>query len=65
MSCRTTAGPLWHADRRAELYAQVPPAPYADGQIAAIAATNGMVPVTRNVEDFRHFAGLQIENWFA
>lgn len=55
---------LWHADRRAELDAHGQPTPYADGQIAAIAATNGLILVTRNVEEFRRFAGLQIENWF-
>jgi predicted nucleic acid-binding protein len=36
----------------------------ADGQVAAIAATSGLVLVTRNVEDFRWFTGLQVENWF-
>lgn len=55
---------LWHADQRAALEAQGRPTPYADGQIAAIAATNGLTLVTRNVGDFRVFPGLQVENWF-
>lgn len=55
---------LWHADQRAALDAQGRVTPYADGQVAAIAATSGLVLVTRNVEDFRWFTGLQVESWF-
>lgn len=53
---------IWHADQRVALDAQG--TPYADGQIAAIAATNGLTLVTRNVADFEHSCGLAIENWF-
>ncbi|MCF7996184.1 MAG: hypothetical protein K9L32_01455 [Chromatiaceae bacterium] len=38
---------------------------YTDLQIAAIAATNGLVLVTRNLDDFRAFEGLAMENWFS
>ncbi|WP_295384162.1 type II toxin-antitoxin system VapC family toxin [uncultured Thiodictyon sp.] len=55
---------IWHADQRVALDGQGGPTPYADGQIAAIAATNGLTRVTRNVSDFGHFGGLAIENWF-
>ena len=37
---------------------------YPDSQIAAIAAVNKLVLVTRNVDDFADFQGLLIENWF-
>ena len=54
----------WQAEQRAGLR-QVGRSPsYPDSQIAAIAAVNEMVLVTRNVEDFADFQGLQIENWF-
>jgi predicted nucleic acid-binding protein len=36
-----------------------------DGQIAAIAAVNDLVLVTRNVRDFSGFAGLDVESWFS
>jgi len=54
----------WQAEQRASLR-QVGKSPsYPDSQIAAIAAVNELVLVTRNVEDFADFHGLQIENWF-
>jgi len=37
--------------------------PSADGQIAAIAAVNGLVLVTANKRDFRGFQGLRVESW--
>jgi tRNA(fMet)-specific endonuclease VapC len=36
-----------------------------DGQIAAIAAVNGLTLVTQNVTDFAAFEGLDVEDWFA
>ena len=54
----------WHADERARLSAIGLTPPFADGQIAAVAAVNGLVLVTRNVADFQHFQGLTIENWY-
>jgi tRNA(fMet)-specific endonuclease VapC len=36
-----------------------------DGQIAAVAATNGIPVVTANVVDFEIFKGLAVQNWMA
>jgi predicted nucleic acid-binding protein len=44
--------------------AQGRPMPFADGQIAAIAATNGLVLVSRNRSDFLAYRDLATENWF-
>ena len=59
-----TTAALWHSDQRASLEARGVNAPFADGQIAAIAATQGLVLVTRNISDFEVFDGLQLLNWF-
>lgn len=53
----------WHAEERARLDEEGKPAPFVDGQIAAIAKSNDLILVTMNVRDFRRFRGLQIENW--
>jgi len=53
----------WHGRERARLEALGRPAPYADGQIAAIAHANGLVLVTVNARDFTWFKGLEVENW--
>jgi tRNA(fMet)-specific endonuclease VapC len=53
----------WHARERARLAALGRTPPYVDGQIAAIAATNGLALVTANVADFSDFQGLQVEDW--
>ena len=53
----------WHGRERARLEALGRPAPYADGQIAAIAHANGLVLVTVNARDFARFKGLEVENW--
>lgn len=55
----------WHAVERARLAGRGITAPFADGQIAAIAHVNKLTLVTRNVADFKHFAGLKIQNWFS
>lgn len=55
----------WHADERARLAAIGLTPPFADGQIAAVAAVNGLVLVTANVADFRHFQGVTVEDWHA
>jgi len=34
-----------------------------DGQIAAIAHVNRLVPVTANTKDFDRFRELEVENW--
>ena len=54
----------WHAQERARLMKIGKTPSFADGQIAAIAATNDLVLVTRNVNDFSNFDSLQVENWF-
>lgn len=55
----------WHGHERARLESLGKPAPFVDGQIAAIAQVNDLVLVTLNVKDFDRFAGLQVENWAA
>ena len=52
----------WQARERARLSSIGLTPPYADIQIAAIAAVNGLVLVTRNAGDFGDFAGLIVEN---
>lgn len=54
----------WHARERARLQLLGRTVPFADAQIAAIAATRGLILVTRNVEDFSGFEGLELEDWF-
>ncbi len=54
----------WFAVERARLIPLGLSPSYADGQIAAIAAVNDLILVTRNVSDYQHFTGLTIENWF-
>ncbi len=57
------AAAAWHAQERARLSARGKPPTYADAQIAAIAATQQLILVTRNVADFALFANLQVVNW--
>jgi tRNA(fMet)-specific endonuclease VapC len=47
----------WHAEERARLVSMGKTPPIVDGQIAAIAAVNGLILVTSNVSDFIHFTG--------
>ena len=54
----------WFAIERARLIPLGLTPSYADGQIAAIAAVNNLILVTRNVSDYQNFTGLMIENWF-
>jgi len=53
----------WHALERARLEKLGNPVPYVDGQIAAIAHTNGLILVTFNKKVFTRFKDLQIERW--
>jgi tRNA(fMet)-specific endonuclease VapC len=53
----------WHASERAGLGALGRTPPFVDGQIAAVAATRGLILVTANFADFQHFAGLTIVDW--
>jgi len=54
----------WQAEQRARLRQVGRPPSYPDSQIAAIAAVNDLVLVTRNLDDFTDFQGLRTENWF-
>ena len=53
----------WHAGERARQEALGRVSQFVDGQIAAIAAVNGLTLVTRNTEDFHGTRGLKIESW--
>jgi tRNA(fMet)-specific endonuclease VapC len=55
----------WHALERARLSQMGRTPSYPDGQIAAIAATNRLILVTRNMADFADFKGLEVEDWFS
>ena len=57
------AAATWHGEERARLEALGRPAPFVDGQIAAIAHEHGLVLATTNDEDFARFKGLTVENW--
>ena len=59
----TIEAAAWHAEERARLEAAGRTPPYADGQIAAIAAVNGLVLVTDNLRDFAAFKGVRVETW--
>jgi len=54
----------WHALEQGRLRRIGKTPPSLDGQIAAVAATNNLTLVTRNVKDFQYFQGIKIENWF-
>jgi len=54
---------VWQADERVRLEKLGKTPPFIDGQIAAIAAANGLSVVTANPKDFRTFEGLAILNW--
>ena len=53
----------WHAQERARLEGLGKPAPFVDGQIAAIACVNELILVTTNVKDFAGYKDLIIEDW--
>ncbi len=53
----------WHGLERARLESLGRPAPYVDGQIAAIALVNDLILVTVNVKDFARFKRVEVENW--
>jgi tRNA(fMet)-specific endonuclease VapC len=58
------AAAAWHGAERARLRAVGITPAFVDGQIAAVAKTNGLILVTRNVADFEPFEGIEVENWF-
>jgi tRNA(fMet)-specific endonuclease VapC len=53
----------WHGRERARLEAIGRPAPYADGQIAAVAYANGLILATVNAKDFARFKDVLVEDW--
>ena len=53
----------WHAIERARLSSRGITPSFVDGQIAAIAKVNGLVLVTRNIDDFKQFSEFKMENW--
>ena len=54
----------WFAENRAILKMQGKTMAYADGEIAAIAAVNKLILVTRNTNDFQNYKNLALDNWF-
>lgn len=56
----------WYAKERARLQLQLQgkTCAYADGEIAAIAVSNKLTLVTRNIQDFQNFQNLSLQNWF-
>lgn len=54
---------LWHAKERARLTQTGRMPPFADGQIAAVAVTNGLSLVTFNPNDYAAFQDLRLEDW--
>ena len=57
------AAAAWHGEERARLEALGRPAPFVDGQIAAIAHVHRLVLATTNDKDFVRFRGVTVENW--
>jgi tRNA(fMet)-specific endonuclease VapC len=53
----------WHARERARLGTRGRTVPYADGQIAGIAAVGSFTLVTANVRDFEPFSGVMVIDW--
>lgn len=53
----------WHASERARLINFGKTPAFADGQIAASAATRDLVLVTFNTDDFKNFNGLRLVDW--
>ena len=53
----------WHGRERARLEGLGKPAPFVDGQIAAVACVQGLVLATVNARDFARFKDLTVEDW--
>ena len=53
----------WHASERARLMSKGLTPSFVDGQIAAISTVNDLTLVTRNVNDFKQFSDLKVQNW--
>lgn len=55
----------WHAKQVIRLQPKGITTTFVDTQIAAIAYANDLTLVTRNVDDFRYFKDVSVENWFS
>lgn len=53
----------WHGRERARLLALGLTPPFADSQLAAVAAVNKLTLVTHNTKDFDAFSGLRVVDW--
>ena len=53
----------WHALERARLAARGELPPFANGQIAAIAAVQQLTLVTFNTADFKRFRDIRVQSW--
>ena len=53
----------WHAKERVRLSSKGLTPSFVDGQIAAISAVNGLTLITRNINDFKQFLNLKVQNW--
>ncbi len=53
----------WHAAERARLTTLGKTPPFVDGQIMAVAKTNGLILVTLNPSDYAAFAEVKVEEW--
>jgi len=54
----------WHSTEQVRLSSKGLTPAFIDSQIAAVAASNHLIMVTRNVDDFQYFNGLDVVNWF-
>ena len=54
----------WFAQERARLANQGIVVTYADGEVAAVAHTNQLTLITRNIKDFKLYTQLILEDWF-
>jgi tRNA(fMet)-specific endonuclease VapC len=52
-----------HGRERARLEDRGKTPPFVDGQIAAIAHSQGLTLVTANIDDFRYFDELELADW--
>ena len=55
----------WLAEERVRLEKAGKQTAVVDGQIAAVAATNGIPVITANLADFSIFKGLAVQNWLS
>jgi tRNA(fMet)-specific endonuclease VapC len=60
----TKEAAYWHGKETARLQSIGKSPSFIDAQIASVAVAHDLILVTRNTEDFKYFANLQLENWF-